>query len=175
MNIPGLGVVTKDESSGWYYSRPFRLPLLRNAECQIVVESYDEDPRPEEMHAAIANLLRCPFSVLEAAQEHVYRYYLDANSNWRPDDEEFVNIGAQPDVWHHVQLGAEPMVTRRAYGDKAVYVSIECNCDWEPEHGLQIVLRNGEQVVKVGPFDGHLTNSDAYADNSLENVVYRQA
>jgi hypothetical protein len=25
----------------------------------------------------------------------------------------------------------------------------------------------------VGPYDGHLTNSDAFADSTLENVVYR--
>jgi hypothetical protein len=67
------------------------------------------------------------------------------------------------------------MVSRRAYGDKGVYVSIECNCDWEPEHGLQIVLKNGSEVTKVGPYDGHLTNSDAYADSTLEGVVYKDA
>ena len=30
-----------------------------------------------------------------------------------------------------------------------------------------------EHWVKVGGYDGHLTNSDAYADDALEGVVYR--
>ena len=55
----------------------------------------------------------------------------------------------------------------------AVYISLGCNCDWEQEHGLQIVLKDGLRVTKVGSFDGHLTNSDAYDDASLENVIYR--
>ena len=55
--------------------------------------------------------------------------------------------------------------------------SVECECEWEwePEHGLQFVLKNGETVIKVGPYDGHLTHSDADADDSLENIIYEQA
>jgi hypothetical protein len=43
-----------------------------------------------------------------------------------------------------------------------------CGCDWEEEHGLQIVLRNGVRVNKVDGYDGHLTNSDAFADDGPE-------
>jgi len=38
---------------------------------------------------------------------------------------------------------ASQLITRRAYGDKGIYVSLECGCDWEHEHGLQIVFKNG--------------------------------
>ena len=41
------------------------------------------------------------------------------------------------------------------------------------QHGLQIVFKDGRSVTKVGPYDGHLTNSNAYADASLDGVVYR--
>jgi hypothetical protein len=45
---------------------------------------------------------------------------------------------------------------RIAGRDQRVYVSVECECDWEPEHGLQIVFRDGATVTKVGPYDGHV-------------------
>ncbi|HEY7328274.1 MAG TPA: hypothetical protein VH592_11565 [Gemmataceae bacterium] len=64
------------------------------------------------------------------------------------------------------------MVSRRAYGDKGIYISVECGCEWEQEHGLQLVLRNGLKVNKLGGYDGHLTNSDAFDDESLEHVIY---
>jgi hypothetical protein len=44
--------------------------------------------------------------------------------------------------------------------------------DWEPEHGLQIVFRDGRAVTKVGPYGGHLTNSAAHADDTLDGIVY---
>ena len=77
-------------------------------------------------------------------------------------------------VWQHVRFGSEPMVSRRQYGDKGIYISVECGCDWEEEHGLQLVLKNGLKVNKLGEYDGHLTNSDAFDDGSLEHVIYRE-
>lgn len=35
-----------------------------------------------------------------------------------------------------------------------------------------IVFKDSCQVCKVGPYDGHVTNSDAYADDALEDVIY---
>jgi hypothetical protein len=57
---------------------------------------------------------------------------------------------------------------------KAAYVSLESGCDWEPEHGIQLVFRNGRQVTKLGPFDGHLTNAAASGDAGLLDVIYRR-
>ena len=93
------------------------------------------------------------------------------NSERTPGDGAYVEI-RPGELWRHVEIGDQPVVARRAHGDKGVYISLECNCDWEPEHGLQLVFKDGRAVCKVGPFDGHLTNSDAYADASLEHVIY---
>jgi len=45
--------------------------------------------------------------------------------------------------------------------DKAVYIQITAACDWEPEHGLQIIYRRGVDVSRVSAQDGHLTHTDA--------------
>jgi len=34
------------------------------------------------------------------------------------------------------------------------------------------VFKNGLKVNKIGPYDGHLTNSDANARNDLEDAIY---
>ena len=84
-----------------------------------------------------------------------------------------MEIKAPADVWDHIRFGGEPLVSRRSKGDGGIYVSLECECDWEEEHGLQIVFENGRRVNKVGPYDGHLTNSDARADDSLGGTIYK--
>jgi hypothetical protein len=73
-------------------------------------------------------------------------------------------------VWNHLTVGPEAIVQR----DDRVYVSVECECDWEPEHGLQIVFRDGRTVTKVGPYNGHLTNNSAYGRGDLDDVVYHR-
>ncbi|PTE08953.1 DUF6985 domain-containing protein [Mesorhizobium helmanticense] len=172
MKIPGLGECRFDERNGCYVSEPISLAVMNGDKCRILVEGYDEDPPVEDFHKAIANFLEAPNTVLRAAASHIFKYYLDVKANIEPADD-FPSISSPSEIWQFVQLGGEAFVSRRPEGDNGIYVSLECNCDWEPEHGLQIVFKNGAVVNKVGSYDGHLTNSDAYADSTLENVIYR--
>jgi hypothetical protein len=171
VDIPDVGSLTKDDSVGWHHTEPIAVPSLRGQICRLILEEYEEDPNKEDFHRAIKNLLSPDRDLLSDAEPFIYEYYKDMMSNWAPGDPEFIEIKRE-NLWQHVQLGETPVITRRPYGDKGVYVSFECNCDWEPEHGLQLVFKDGCTVNKVGPFDGHLTNSDSFADNRLEDVVY---
>ncbi len=171
MEIPGIGTVTKHEQFDWYYGEPMEISILGIRDGRIIVERYDSDPNKAELHMAISNFLSAGESALKDAEPFIYQYYKSCD-DWYPDDEEWVNIELASDVWNYVQLGREPMVSRRAYGDKAVYISLECECDWEPEHGLQIVFKNGLRINKVGPYDGHLTNADAFDNKDLEDVIF---
>ena len=173
MEIPGLGTVTKENDDDFHGSHPISVPVLGGKLCRIIVEGYVDDPNKGDFHVAIANFLSIGPSVLRDVDSEVFRYYKDANDGcWNPGDDEYIVIGSPTDVWDHVRFGDEPVVKRRYYRDKAVYISLECNCDWEPEHGLQIVFKNGLRVNKIGGYDGHLTNSDTYGDESLEDVIY---
>jgi hypothetical protein len=172
VEIPGLGIVNKDRELDWYHSAPITVPVLGGRKCRIVVEGYDDDEDKAEFHEAIANFLSIDDSVLKAAEKYIHRYYKDCKKQLDDDDYQAVTIESPGDVWAHIRLGDEPVVSRRAYGDRGVYVSLSCGCDWEDEHGLQIVFKNGRTVNKVGFYDGHLTNSDARGDESLEDVIY---
>ena len=50
---------------------------------------------------------------------------------------------------------------RRDRRDCAIYVVVGANCNWEFEHGLQIVYRPGSELVRLSQIDGHLTHTDA--------------
>ena len=173
MDIPGLGAVEQDEGTGWWLSGERPIAMLGGARCCIVVEGYDEDDSKQDFHRAIANFLAADEAVLKAASSAVFAYYKDMLAYTSPGDEAYVPIASPDDVWSHVQFGYEPIVSRYHHGDKRVYISLECNCDWEPEHGLQIVFRDGNRVCKVGPYDGHLTNGDTSGDGSADEVIYR--
>jgi len=155
MEIPGLGTVTKDDRFGWLCSEPISVPVLGGKMCSIVVEGYEEDDAKQDYHAAITNFLSIDPPILKEAEPFIFLYYEDIKN--LVDDEDIVSIKSPSGIWNHVKLGNEPMVTRRTYGDMGIYISLECNCDWEQEHGLQIVFKNGLKVNKVGPYDGHLT------------------
>ncbi len=175
MEIPGINPVAKDQRFGRHCSEPIPIPVLGDKECTLLIEDYEEDDQKEGFHVAIKNFLSADTGVLDAVTEDVYRYYQDVRNDSDPDDSSFPSIDSPSDVWKHVHFGTEPTVSRRLYGDKEIYISLECECDWEPEHGLQIVFKNGLRVNKIGQFDGHLTNSDALDDDTLEDVIYPRA
>ncbi|MFI0450171.1 DUF6985 domain-containing protein [Actinomadura sp. 6N118] len=174
MQIPGFGQVVKDIDLGWYQSEPVPVPALGGVLCRVIVDGYDEDPAPEDFHAAIRAFLALERSALVAAAPSIFAYYRDIMDDVvdAGDDDWYVEIEGPDTVFDHIQFGDAPTISRDSHGDRHVYVSLECECDWEPEHGLQIVLRDGRTVTKVGPYNGHLTNAAAYADDTLEGVVY---
>ena len=186
MEIPGLGAVTKDKEFDWLYSKPMKVRALRDNKCRLVLEGYETDRHKDDFHTAIQNFLMIDDAPLNKATNHIFEYYQDCaemNAEMNAAEHnlgiplpelEFPRIETPDEVWGYLELGTEPLFTRRAYGDKGIYVSLECHCDWEEEHGLQIVFKNGLVVNKVGSYDGHVTNSDAYGKKSLDNVVYHR-
>ena len=170
LDVPGLGKMTRDQRFGWYMSNPLYVPILGREGRFILDDDYLEESGKAEFDAAIKNFLGLTRSVLEDCSEPLFLYYKDNEVYW-------VEQGKKPllataELWDHVTLGHEPAVSRRAYGDRAIYISVECECGWELEHGLQLVFKDGLRINKLGSYDGHLTNSDAYGDPQLENVIY---
>ncbi len=66
-------------------------------------------------------------------------------------------------VWDYIRP-SEIIVTKDRYNKKeGVFIQIICECDWEEEHGLQIVLKNGSEFIRVSGQDGNLF--DYYDEN----------
>lgn len=170
IEVPLLGVMKRNSDfPTWLESEPIPVPLLGGLPCTIVLERYESDDQPQDFHDAIANLLAATPQVLRDVEKEVYQYYLDCDCNIYRDEEDWIVIEKPEDVWQFVDLGKAVYIARNQIGDEVVYASIENNCEWEDEHGLQIVLREGLRVTKLGPFDGHLTNSDAVGE---PDVIY---
>lgn len=163
MNLidPLLGELTYDSFHG-YRSKKMPVAFLRGHQCSF---AFGNDPRPEEIRAAIKNVLDAKLEILVAAEPHVLQYREDVLAFLRTS-----NLGpkttpeAPADIWAHVTFGDEFQVERNE--EAAIDVSLQCACDWEPEHGLELVLRNGLSITKVGPFGQHAEGDVVYAPHS---------
>lgn len=171
MEVPLHGNLTKDTDLDWYVSEEKPINLLNGQGCKIILEAYEEDPNQDDFHKTIANFLEAGQELLQGAEKYIFEYYQDTVKSLE-GIVELPKINNEQDIWEHIDFGNEIIISRRSYGDKQIYVSMEWGCAWEQEHGLQIVLKNGNSLAKVSSFDGHSTNSDSYADPSLEDVIY---
>ena len=61
-------------------------------------------------------------------------------------------IAAQEDVWPFVSIGAMQVPPTAPSARRLVRLSGACG--WEPEQGLEIGVRNGRELLYVGPCDG---------------------
>ena len=143
------------------------------------VELFFED---EEELLELAENVRSFMGLGEAqrleATRHLWAYFNDFTSDVGL---EWVDAGLKalsadsPDIWNFVQpstLSAERSWDLHSRDVLRPYVIVECNCDWEAEHGLLLSWRDGTELVKVSGYDGHATNGHAYNDLSRDAWVY---
>lgn len=170
MNIEHLGELTADPRiEEWLVSSEVEIPCLPGIRLPFVLERFEDDPAPAEFIAAIGKFLGLSVEDRNEATQCVFKNYSEFVDAVGEEDVN-VDIGIPSDVWKHIQPSAV-YVLRRYSGDKKVYVRITAECDWEQEHGLQIVYREGNQLARVSDQDGHLTYSDAYAIPESNNYI----
>lgn len=144
----------------WYESEAVSIPLLGGHELAFTIENIDDDENPEEFEEAISNFMELKESLKSEIEPYIYKNYLEfkdaVGSEYCP-----TNISSASGVWQFV-YPSYVCVSRRPYGNEEVYVQLLAECEWEPEHGLQVVFHKGKSVNRVSDQDGHLTHSDAY-------------
>jgi hypothetical protein len=171
VEVPGLGPVTESDYET-LVSAPVPVPLFGGASLPFFLEGYEDDEAPEDFHAAIRTFLSLDVSTLTAAAPAAFAYYQEMLEAFGEGLDDFPRIAGPEEVWDHVTFDRHEVTVQRNGEGTPVYVSVECECAWEEEHGLQLVLREGARVTRVAPYDGHLTNASAYGRPELEDVVY---
>jgi hypothetical protein len=161
MNLRPLGELRRDDSIGeWLVSDPIEIPLL-GVRLPVVLEGLATDPSPGDFADAVTRFLALTTIDRSVATPHVYESYRELVESVDDPDLEGIRIDSPEDVWAHVHP-TDIHVSRRHRHDKMVYVQVAADCDWELEHGLQLVYRGGWQLTRVSDQDGHLTYADAF-------------
>lgn len=153
-----------EKIKNWWRSEPTFFELLsKELPATFMDCDLEEDPKfITEADAAITN-----FQALQTTYKfEIAKYVL-------PDFQEFcsyVDKELIPASMKNVNeltilnfvYPTELFVSRRTANDQDMYVLLTCECEWDQEHGLQLVFRQGKKLTRVSGQDGHLTHSDAY-------------
>jgi hypothetical protein len=136
----------------------------------------DDKPLSDAGKKALSNFLSLGADGRLAASRHVFAYYLDQKAafekiGFKPDT--MPDISAAERVWDYVQAKLVFVQHDHYSAGNEPYVAIEADCDWHAERGLMLCFRWGNSLTKCGGFNGHVTNRNAFADDSLVDVVYR--
>lgn len=159
LHIPALGPLHRDlHIPEWLVSEPLPIPFFNGQKLPVTIEGLKESDQ-KEIEDAISSFLKLGCVDRLAISGYVFANY-QQTAELVSEDDLGCHIESEQAVWDHVQPGAI-YISRRHRRDCAIYLMIGANCDWEPEHGLQIVYRRGSELVRVSQQDGHLTQTDA--------------
>ena len=159
------------------------LPELKANLDRLVQDagSSDGEFAPEEVavfEEAIRAFLAAGPDLLDEATPHLWAYYRSTADEFTREQRAAYGIPElleSTDIWSQMairlppdmSLGQPPLSPARSY------MSFEGEVTWESEHGLQLVIREGVEVCKVGPYDGHATTAHAFGDASLLGVIFK--
>lgn len=144
-----LGQLMQEEDfPDWWRSEAKAVPFLDNKKLPVILTGYfpgtDEAFIPEA-DIALANFLALNISYRESIAHLLYKNYKETleGLDLDEDDPEVCHIKDEQDVWNFIHAN-EAYVQRRHRRDENIYIMISCECDWEEEHGLQLVFRQGK-------------------------------
>lgn len=176
-----LGTLTQDHSfADWFVAEsPIGMPFFDGLPLGVTfmdVEAGTEAAFTAEADEALEAFRRLTTTDRRAASTRIQQNYqemLDA-SDLDPLD---VDDDTPDSIWRYVHPTEVYVVRRPAHPgalDRDVYVQVDCNCDWEHEHGLQLVFRRGRMLTRVSDLDGHLTDADAYGTPDADDAGLRE-
>jgi hypothetical protein len=171
MKLGVLGDLEIDQAvDEWLVSVPLVVPYFGGTKLKFVLDGIVAgDPNPEEFESAAACFLTLSEKDRRTATQYVeqHRRAFSGSRVRRLID---ALAGGTQDIWDRVR--ATQIEISRREKDQKVYVRVLAECDWDKEHGLQLVFRDGKVLSRVSSQDGHLTYSDAHAvPDSADKII----
>ncbi|MBU2901670.1 DUF6985 domain-containing protein [Maribacter dokdonensis] len=173
-NIIGK-LIQNERFEDWWESSQMEIPFFDNQKMKITFMDFLPEDNKEfikEADDALKLFLEKSKSDRLLISNLVHKNCMDFLNTIGYDeaDKKLWEIKDEKEIWKFVQPN-EIFITRRPYEDEDIYININCECDWEQEHGLQLVFRKGKQITRVSQIDGHITDADAYDKPDSEDEL----
>ena len=155
-----IGSLKNTDFDDWWVSEPQKIDFLEQEKITFTITDYnpnEDDKLMAEADQTIRNFLSKTLKDRNSISIYVYQNcmdFLDA-IGYDEADKHLWDIKDHQEIWNYVRP-REIYVSREPYEDKAVYLRLTFNCDWEQEHGMQLVFNSNGKLVRVSEDDGHI-------------------
>ncbi len=161
--------------SDWWESVEIKVPLFDDTKLKVSFIDFEPENDSEfieEADHALAVFLKLSVRDRNSISELAYKNCMDFLEMVEFDeaDDPLRQIQDHNDIWKFI-YPKDIYVSRRHRNDKDIYVVVSCECEWEREHGLQFVFRQGKKLTRISDIDGHLTDADAYDKQDEEDEL----
>lgn len=172
MNIERIGIFKAHEDiDEWLISEPLMIKPLPDKPYRFVIDYYD-DAILNILTGAMESFKNMEPETFKISTPFIYQFYKDSERLLTKQEIQSLGIVSPKDVWGHIKPNEEIHVAIEDRSCPFAFISIEFECEWEIEHGLQMVFREGITLCKISSCDGHLTNEHAYDREEFRDKIY---
>lgn len=150
----------------WWESDEIETPFFDNK--KLTVTYMDLDPKTDvtfigEADMALSNFFKLNADDRNSFSDLAYKNCMDFLElvGYDEADEQLRLIKDKNEIWNFIYPN-QICLQRRHKNDKDIYVVLDCECEWEKEHGLRFVFKQGKWLTRISEIDGHITDEDAY-------------
>lgn len=136
----------------FFESEPFEIPFFDNKKLKIGFVEAEHQPYLDGADKVLENFLKLNSTDKIRNSEIVNHYYTETlrHGHTKP-----LNVSTSQDIWNFV-TPTEIIIHWDENGD--FFLCVSCDCEWEQEHGLQLVFKNGQTLTRASGHDGHFTD-----------------
>ncbi len=141
-SIQGLGKLEHDPELDWWRSRPVKVNVLDGKLLPFILEDeWNQVSLLQPIESAVANFLSLGVKHREQLTELVYKNYEEIR--------EIATVAALPirdksEIWKYVY--PDDIYIKQGFDDPEIHIVVCGYCEWEEEHGLQMVFKKGNEM-----------------------------
>lgn len=162
-----------DDFDDWWISKDVEIPMFDNLKLKFIFMDFDpilDKNFITDADNALKFFLKKGTGDRCEISNHLYdicKIYFNSYPEMpRKERGEFKKMLAYKNIWEFVK----PVEVYLTYNESGImFLDIHCECDWDEEHGLQIVYKEGNDLSKISEIDGHLEFGE---NESFDDIHY---
>jgi hypothetical protein len=153
MNSKVVGQISPtDYDPDLFESKPYPFPYFDNKEIKVGFVEAKHQPYLDGADKTLDNFIRLNSIDRTENSDVVHRYY---SASLEYGYTKPLDIQTPKDVWKFV---TPTEIIIHWDEDGGFYLCVSCECEWEEEHGLQLVFKDGQTLTRASGHDGHFTD-----------------
>ena len=141
-----------DYDPDFFYSQPFPVPYFDNKAIKIGFVEAEHQPYLEGADKTLENFFGLASIDRIQNSEVVHHYY---SETLKHDYTKPLDIQTTQHIWNFVN---PTEIIIHWDENEQFYLCVSCECEWEDEHGLQLVFKNGITLIRASGHDGHFVD-----------------
>jgi hypothetical protein len=145
-----------DVPDEWLVSELIQIPFFDRKELAFTLDGdlQNDESFLVDVNQAIEIFLRKDADDRLSFSNAVYKNYKEVQDYY--SSEPYVvpqlELSNESEIWKYV-YPSEIYICRGFDEDKNIYLQLHCGCEWEKEHGLQLVFKDGLELTRISDID----------------------